>query len=65
MCGSFFVMGCCVVCAWCCCYLLCWCVNGASPVRFVLLFHLCAFQMNPVCVVTSNLGLFLAYLFVT
>ena len=39
-------------CAWCCCYVLCGCVNGASPVRFVLsLFYLCAFQMNPVCVV--------------
>ena len=26
-------------------------VNGASPVGFALsLFHLCAFQMNPVCV---------------
>ena len=42
---------CCVVCAWCC-YDLCGCVNGASPVRFVLsLFYLCAIQMNPVCVV--------------
>ena len=31
---------------------LCGCVNGASPVRFVLsLFNLCAFQINPVCVV--------------
>ena len=27
-----FVMGCCVVCAWCC-YDLCGFVNGASPVR--------------------------------
>ena len=28
------------------------CVNGASPVGFILsLFYLCAFQMNPVCVV--------------
>ena len=46
--GSLFVMGC----AWCCCYVLCGCVNGASPVRFVLsLFYLCALQMNPVCVV--------------
>ena len=45
--GSLFVMGC----AWCC-YVLCGCVNGASPVRFVSsLFNLCAFQMNPVCVV--------------
>ena len=25
------------------------CVNGASPVRFILsLFYMCAFQMNPV-----------------
>ena len=48
-------MGSCVVCAWCCCYVLCGCMNGASPVRFVLsLFYMCAFQMNPVCVVTSN-----------
>ena len=43
------------VCAWCCCYELCRCVNGASPdspVMFVLLlFYMCAFQMNPVCVV--------------
>ena len=46
--GSLFVIGC----ALCCCYVLCGCVNGASPVRFVLsLLYLCAFQMNPVCVV--------------
>ena len=32
-----FVMGSCVVCAWCCCY-VCVGVNGA-------------FQINPVCVV--------------
>ena len=39
-------------CAWCCCFILCGRVNGASPVRFVLsLFYLCAYQMNPVCVV--------------
>ena len=50
--GALFVMGCCDVCAWCCCYDGCGCVNGASPVRFVLsLFYLCAFQINPVCVV--------------
>ena len=50
--GDLFVMGCCIVCAWCCCYDLCECVNGASPVRFVLsLFYLCTFQMNPMCVV--------------
>ena len=48
--GGLFVMGSCVVFAWCCCYVLCGCMNGASPVRFVL-FYLCAFQMNPVCVV--------------
>ena len=53
--GSLFVMGCCVVCAWCCCYELCVWMNGASPVRSVLsLFYLCAFQMKPVCVVTSD-----------
>ena len=34
--GSLFAMGCCVVCAWSCCYVLCGCVNGTSPVRFVL-----------------------------
>ena len=38
---------------------VCVCVNGASPVMFVLsLFYLCAFQMNPVyvvCGVTSFL----------
>ena len=34
---------------------LCGCMNGASPVRFVLsLLIMCAFQMNPVCVVTSD-----------
>ena len=33
--GDLLVMGCCVVCAWCCCYDLCGFVNGASPVRFV------------------------------
>ena len=36
--GGLFVMGRCVVCAWCCCYILCGCMNGAI-------------QMNPVCVV--------------
>ena len=36
---SLFVMRC----AWCC-YVLCGCVNGASPVRFVLsLFYLCCY----------------------
>ena len=50
--GDLLVMGCCVGCAWRCSYELCGCVNGASPVGFVLsLFYLCAFQMNPVCVV--------------
>ena len=35
-----------------CCYDLCGCVNGESTVRFVLWqFYLCAFQMNPMCVV--------------
>ena len=48
--GVLLVTGCCVGCAWCCCYEVCGCVNGASPVGFVLLFYLCAFQMNPVCV---------------
>ena len=53
--GGLFVMGSCVVCAWCCCYVLCGCMNSASPVRFVLsLLYMCAFQMNPVCVVTSD-----------
>ena len=33
--GGLFVMGSCVVCAWCSCYVLCGCMNGASPVRFV------------------------------
>ena len=37
---------------WMCLALLCGCVNGASPVGFVLsLFYLCAFQINPVCMV--------------
>ena len=49
--GDLFMM----VCAWCCCDVLCVCVDGASPVRFVLsLFYLCAFQMNQVCVVTYD-----------
>ena len=56
--GDLFVMGCCVVCAWCCCYDLCGSVNGASPVMFVLsLFYVCTFHMNlmcVVCVVTSD-----------
>ena len=35
-------------------------VNVASPVGCVLsLFYLCAFQMYPVCVITSNGGLFM------
>ena len=29
--GVFLVMGCCVGCAWRCCYELCGCVNGTSP----------------------------------
>ena len=53
--GVLLVRGYCVVCDCHCCYELCGCVNGASPVGFVLsLFYLCAFQMNPVCVVTSD-----------
>ena len=47
-----FVLGICVVCASCFCYVLCGCMNGASPVRFILsLFYMCVIQMNPVCVV--------------
>ena len=35
---------------WLCLALLCRCVNGASPVGFVLsLFYMCEFQMNQVC----------------
>ena len=31
------------------------CMNGASPVSFVLsLFYLCAIQMNPMCVVCAQ-----------
>ena len=56
--GGLFVMGSCVVCAWCCYHVLCGCMNGASPVRFVLSrFYMCAIQFNPVrvvCVVTSD-----------
>ena len=56
--GVLLVMGCCVGFAWCCCYELCGCVDGGSPIRFVLsLFYLYAFQMNPVCsvcMVTSD-----------
>ena len=49
--GDVSAMGCCAVCV-SCCYDLYGCVYGASPVRFVLLlFYLCAIQMNPVCVV--------------
>ena len=37
---------------WFVCDVLCGCMNGASPVRFVLsLLYMCAYQMNPVCVV--------------
>ena len=36
--GGLFVMGSCVVCAWCC-YVLCGCMNCASPVRCVLLSY--------------------------
>ena len=40
--GVLLVMGCCVGCAWHCCYEFCWCMNGASPVGFVLsLFYVC------------------------
>ena len=63
--GDLLVMGCCVVCAWSCCYDLYGCVNGASAVRFVLsMFYPCAFHMNPVCVVcvvTSDWGLLFVY----
>ena len=51
--GVFLVMGFCVGCDWRCCYELCECLNGASPIGFVLsLFYMCAFQMNllSVCV---------------
>ena len=42
--GGLFVLG--------SCHVLGGCMNGASPVRFVLsLFYMCAIQMNPVCVV--------------
>ena len=41
-----------VSCVVCFCYVLWRCMNGASPVKFVLsLFYMCAIQMNPVCVV--------------
>ena len=53
--GVLLVMSCCVGCAWRCCYELCGCVNGSSPVGFALsLFYLCAFQMNPLGAVTSD-----------
>ena len=52
--GGLYVMGSCVVYAWCC-YVLCGCMNGASPVRFVLsLFYMSAIYMNPVCVVCMD-----------
>ena len=41
-------------------------MKGGSPVRFVLsLFYMCAIQMTPVCVVTSDCGLFLVCLCVS
>ena len=44
-------MGSCVVCAGLLLRLR-GCMNGTSPVRFLLsLLYMCAFQMNPVCVV--------------
>ena len=55
--GVLLVMGCCDGCAWCCCYQLYGSVNGVSLAGFVLSPYLCAFQMNPVCVmcvVTSD-----------
>ena len=59
------LMGSCVVCAWCCCSVVCGCVNGASPVRFVLsLFYLCAFQINPVCVVCVVTPDWVCFLFI-
>ena len=67
--GDLLMMVWCVVCAWYCCDDLCGCVNGASPVGFVLsLYYMCAFQMNlvcVVCVVTSDCGMLLVYVFVT
>ena len=46
MSGGLFVMGSCVVSDWCCCYVLYGCMNGASPVRFVLsLLYMCAFDV--------------------
>ena len=64
--GGLFVMGSCVVCAWCCCYVVCGCMNGASPVRFVLsLLYIYAFQMNPVCVVCGWLHLIEVCFFLT
>ena len=50
--GCLFVMGSCIVRAWCCCYVLGGCMNGAPLVKFVLSrLYVCAIQMNPVCVV--------------
>ena len=58
MSGDLLVMGCCVGCAWRCCYELCGCVNGSSPVGFILsLFYLCSVQMNPLCVVCGYVRL--------
>ena len=57
--GGLFVRGSCVVCAWCCCYILCGCMNGASPVQVCIVAVLYACNSDEpsvrcVCVVTSD-----------
>ena len=46
------MMGCCVVCAWCYCYVLCGCVNGASPVKFAFpVLYVCISDAPSICCV--------------
>ena len=51
--GVLLVMGCCVGCAWHCCYELCGCVNGTSPVWvcIVVVLSVCISDEPSVCCV--------------
>ena len=66
--GYLSTMGYCVVCAWCCCYDLCGCVYGTSPVRLCIVAVLsvcrwtqCVLSVLGV-VVTIYVGMFMVYL---
>ena len=64
--GGLFVMGSCVVCVWCCCYVLCGCINGASSqVCIVAVLYVCNTDEPSVCCVCGYILLmFVSCIFV-